>query len=54
MILKAVLAQKYNLLFRVFISTGTAEGYQVENAEKVATLNIGGAAANNIRFIIGK
>jgi acetyl-CoA C-acetyltransferase len=33
--------------------TGTAGGYQVAGARKVATLNIGGTATTNVVFIIG-
>ena len=34
--------------------TDTAGGYQVKDASKVATLNIGGSATTNVCFIIGK
>lgn len=33
--------------------TGTAGEYQVENAKRVATLNIGGSATTNVVFIVG-
>ncbi len=33
--------------------TGTAGGYQVDNARRVATLNIGGSATTNVVFIVG-
>lgn len=33
---------------------GTAGNYQVPNAKKIATLNIGGTATTNVCFIIGK
>ncbi len=33
--------------------TGTAGDYQVPNAKKVATLNIGGTATTNVCFIVG-
>lgn len=34
--------------------TGTAGDYQIPNAKRVATLNIGGSATTNVSFIIGK
>ncbi|MCI0498739.1 MAG: acetyl-CoA acetyltransferase [Planctomycetales bacterium] len=34
--------------------TGTAGEYQVKNARRVATLNIGGSATTNVCFIVGK
>jgi acetyl-CoA C-acetyltransferase len=34
--------------------TGTAGDYQVSNAAKVATLNIGGTATTNVCFIVGR
>ncbi len=34
--------------------TGTAGDYQVPNARKVATLNIGGTATTNACFIVGE
>ena len=34
--------------------TGTAGDYQVENAKRVATLNIGGSATTNVCFIVEK
>jgi acetyl-CoA C-acetyltransferase len=34
--------------------TKTAGDYQVEGAEKAATLNIGGTATTNVCFIVGK
>ena len=33
--------------------TGTADGYQVENAKRVATLNIGGSATTCVSFVVG-
>jgi len=33
--------------------TGTAGGYQVEGAKKVATLNIGGTATTNVCLVVG-
>lgn len=33
--------------------SGVAEGYQIENAKKIATLNIGGTATTNVCLIIG-
>ena len=34
--------------------TGTAGEYQVENAKRVATLNIGGSATTNVCFVVEK
>ena len=33
---------------------GTADDYQVENAKRVATLNIGGTATTNVCFVVNK
>jgi acetyl-CoA C-acetyltransferase len=34
--------------------TGTAGEYQVEGAERVGTLNIGGSATTTVSFIVGR